>query len=111
MSGTDKNAPSSSNQSSEVAASSSQSSIRWIDLTEEQKKSVMRIRNAESAKRSRQNKREKEAQMKERWEENEKKIKSLEKLIEDLSNEIQPGTFRQQNDTKNSSPSKKGRKQ
>lgn len=71
-------------------AGPSTANIRWIDLTAEQKKKVIRMRNAESARKSRQNRREKDAGMKERWEQNEKKIEDLEKLVDQLTNEIQP---------------------
>lgn len=71
-------------------AASSSSGIRWIDLTEEQKRDVIRIRNAESARRSRQNKREKESKLESEWEDNERRIENLEKMVDDLTDRLRP---------------------
>ena len=67
-------------------------SVRWIDLTAEQKKQVLRIRNTESARRSRERKRQQRDQIERAYEENEKKIDELESLVQSLSAELQSGS-------------------
>lgn len=70
-------------------SSKNKSSIRWIDLTEEEKKQVLRIRNADSARRSRQKKQDNQSAIEKVCEENEKRINHLEKVIRQLSDEIE----------------------
>lgn len=81
--------PADTHNESGTNPSPSLTSKRWIDMTEEEKKAVIRIRNAESARRSRQNKRQRELQLKSGWEENEKRIESLEKIVDALTDELQ----------------------
>lgn len=94
MSGEDKGSSSGGNEmfnKQDPSTGSSSSQIRWIDLSEEQKRAVIRMRNTESARRSRQNRREKEAEMQQKWNENEKKIQDLEKLVDKLTDEMKHG--------------------
>lgn len=67
---------------------SPQHAIRWIDLTAEQKKQVLRMRNTESARRSRDRKRQQQQTVERAYQENEKRIEELESLVQSLSAEL-----------------------
>lgn len=73
---------------SEVRMSSKKESIRWIDLSDEQKRQIIRMRNAESARRSRQRRKNQNDQIEQEYEKNERKIVELEKMVEDLSSRL-----------------------
>lgn len=64
------------------------SPLRWIDLTEAQKKEVLRIRNMEQCRKNRKRWKETDEEMKALYDSNEKKIDELEKLVSKLSNEL-----------------------
>lgn len=59
--------------------------FRCIDLGEEQKKQVLRMRNAESAKRSRQKKKYQRQILQRIYNENEKRIEILESSVDFLT--------------------------
>lgn len=66
-------------------------SIRWIDLSEEEKLQVRRIRNAESARRSRQKKKAaQEHEMRKVCDNNKVRLDRLEKAVHELSHDITP---------------------
>lgn len=88
--------------------SSKDKGARWIDLTEEQKQEVFRIRNAESAKRSRQKKRDENKKMEETYAENQKRLESLEKVVEKLSSELSSQTSGTSSSRTGKSSSRKG---
>lgn len=85
--------------------SSNQGQVRWIDLSEEEKKEVLRIRNAESARKSRQKKRQEDGDIEEVFKSNEKRIKDLEKVLHDLSSEIKSSKTASSKSTKDASSS------
>lgn len=62
--------------------------LRWIDMTDQQKQDVIRIRNNASAKRSRQRKREQKEKIESQYQTNERRIETLEKMVEILSQEL-----------------------
>lgn len=62
---------------------------RWIDLSDQQKADVVRLRNNASARKSRQKKKEKAQTMETRYVQNEKRIKHLEKMVDELSEQLQ----------------------
>lgn len=64
--------------------SSQNSNIRWIDLSEDQKKQVLRMRNAESARKSRQKKRTEEDRIDKLHDSNENRLHSLERVVDEL---------------------------
>lgn len=86
-------------------SSSNQGTVRWIDLSEEEKKDVLRIRNAESARKSRQKKRKEEGDIEKVFKSNEKRINDLEKVLHDLSSEIKSSKSTTSKSTKGASSS------
>lgn len=71
--------------------------IKWIDLTPEQKKQVIRIRNAESARRSRQKKREDRDRMERTCEENDRRIEEMERVVNELTAELKQSRTKKPN--------------
>lgn len=67
---------------------SSGKEIRWIDLTNEEKKEVYRIRNAESARKSRQKKRCDEDKLEQTHEEYERRLDRLESTVDKMTNDL-----------------------
>ena len=55
-------------------------SIRWIDLTDDQKKVVYQIRNTESGRKNRKKWRENDKEMEQLYKDNEQRILQLEEL-------------------------------
>ena len=64
-------------------------SIRWIDLTDDQKKVVYQIRNTESGRKNRKKWRENDKEMEQLYKDNEQRILQLEGLVNQLRNELQ----------------------
>ena len=62
--------------------------VRWIDLSDSQKKEVLRIRNMEQCRKNRRRWKETDADIQSLYESNEKKIEELEKLATKLSKEL-----------------------
>lgn len=62
--------------------------LPWSKMSEEDKKKVFRLRNAESARRSRQKNRDEQDQMEQAYQSNQKRIEKLEKKVQDLSTEL-----------------------
>lgn len=71
-----------------MAPKKQSSPLRWIDLTEAQKKEVLRIRNMEQCRKNRKRWKETDEEMKTLYDSNEKKIDELEKLVSKLSKEL-----------------------
>lgn len=69
-------------------ASRDLSSARWIDLSDAEKKEVIRLRNVEQCRKNRRRWKESDEEMKAIYESNEKKIDELEKLATKLSSEL-----------------------
>lgn len=62
--------------------------IRWIDLSNAQKKEVLRIRNMEQCRKNRQKWKEEDIEMEDLYQKNERKIEELENLVNKLSKEL-----------------------
>lgn len=71
-----------------MAPKNNPSPLRWIDLTDAQKKEVLRIRNMEQCRKNRRRWKESDEEMKSLYDSNQKKIEELEKLVSKLSNEL-----------------------
>lgn len=67
---------------------SSSQQIRWIDLSNEEKQEVHRIRNAESARKSRQKKRIEENKIEEKHEEYDRRIDRLESTVDKMTKDL-----------------------
>lgn len=71
--------------------------IKWIDLTDDQKKQVLRIRNADSARRSRQKKKQHRDEVERAYEENERRIEHMERVVDELSAELRQSSLKKAN--------------
>lgn len=89
--------------------STSSSKVRWIDLTEEQKKDVLRIRNADSARKFRAKKRDEEERVESLHNSNEKRMDRLERTVDSLTKEVQ-GSARSSRPSSSKSSSKGNKK-
>ena len=67
----------------------STSSIRWIDLSEDQKKELLRFRSVQNCKKNRQKWKESDEDIEKLYESNEKRIAELEKMVEQFSKELE----------------------
>ena len=70
-------------------APKSSATIRWIDLSEAQKKDVVRFRNVQNCKKNRQKWKENDEEIKQLYESNEKRIAELEQMAEKFSKELE----------------------
>lgn len=64
------------------------SQMRWIDLSEQERKEVLRVRNMMQCRKNRKKWKECDSEMEELYHSNEKKIEQLEKLVTKLSKEL-----------------------
>lgn len=69
--------------------SKSKTSIRWSDLSEAQRKEVVRVRNIHQCRKNRQRWKESDEEISTLFESNEKKIEDLEKMITELSKDLE----------------------
>lgn len=92
---------------------SSKNRIRWIDLSEEEKREVLRIPNAESARKSREKKKLKRelGDIEEQYKSNEERIKGLEQCVTDLSGNLKPNPSRQEKKLGSSTASSSSKRQ
>lgn len=70
-------------------APKTKSSLRWIDLSEAEKKEVIRIRNVQNCKKNRKKWKQSDEEIQQLYESNENRIKQLEKLVEQFSKELE----------------------
>ena len=70
--------------------------IRWIDLSEEQKKEVRRMRNAESARKHRLKKKMRgpSKDLEDEYMDNERRIDELEKMVSSMNSTLKSGGSR-----------------
>lgn len=71
-----------------MSSSSSKHPRRWIDMSEAEKKEVIRIRSVENCKKNRKKWRENDREMQELYDSNEKRIHELEKVVARFSKEL-----------------------
>lgn len=62
--------------------------IRWSTLSEEQKKNILKARNAKTAKSARQKRHAEEDRISSLFQDNDRRIDRLEKTVEELSKEL-----------------------
>lgn len=75
-----------------MAPKKDQSSVRWIDLSEAEKKEVLRVRNVEQCRKNRKRWKESDEEMNSLYKSNEQKIEQLEQMVTKLSNELGSGS-------------------
>lgn len=62
--------------------------VRWIDLSEAEKKEVLRLRNVEQCRKNRRRWKETDQDIKNLYDSNERKIEELEGMVVKLSKEL-----------------------
>lgn len=72
-----------------VIMSSNPKNVRWIDLSDDQKKDVLRKRNADSARKFRQNKKVEEERIDKIYKSNEKRMDRLDRAVHSLTQEAE----------------------
>lgn len=90
-----------------MAPKKEQSSVRWIDLSEDEKKEVLRMRNVEQCRKNRKKWKESDEEMNSLYKSNEKKIEQLEEMVTQLSKELGSGGSSSSSSTGKSSSRRK----
>lgn len=70
-------------------APKNRSNLRWIDLSEAEKKEVIRIRNVQNCKKNRKKWKQSDEEIQQLYDSNEARIKELERLVEQFSKELE----------------------